>query len=38
VVDESAIRLRFEVLAPVLDEQGRRRFAAAKVMAAGSAL
>jgi hypothetical protein len=35
VIDESAIRLRFEVLAPVLDEQGRRRFAAAEAMAAG---
>jgi len=35
VIDESAIRLRFEVLAPVLDEQGRRRFAAAEAMAGG---
>jgi hypothetical protein len=35
VIDESAIRLRFEVLAPVLDEQGRRRFGAAEAMAAG---
>jgi Rhodopirellula transposase DDE domain len=35
VIDESAIRLRFQVLAPVLDEQGRRRFAAAEAMAAG---
>jgi DNA-binding phage protein len=35
VIDESAIRLRFEVLAPVLDEQGRRRFAAAEAMTAG---
>ena len=35
MIDESAIRLRFEVLAPVLDEQGRRRFAAAEAMAAG---
>jgi hypothetical protein len=35
VIDESAIRLRYQVLAPVLDEQGRRRFAAAEAMAAG---
>ncbi len=35
MIDESAIRMRFEVLAPVLDEQGRRRFAAAEAMAAG---
>ena len=35
MIDESAIRLRFEVLAPVLDEHGRRRFAAAEAMAAG---
>jgi hypothetical protein len=35
VIDESAIRRRFEVLAPVLDEQGRRRFAAAEAMTAG---
>jgi hypothetical protein len=35
VIDESAIRLRFEVLAPVLDEQGRRRLAAAEAMVAG---
>jgi hypothetical protein len=35
VIDESAIRLRFDALAPVLDERGRRRFAAAEAMAAG---
>jgi len=35
VINESAIRLRFEMLAPVLDEQGRQRFAAAEEMAAG---
>jgi hypothetical protein len=29
MIDESAIRLRFEALKPVLDERGRRRFAAA---------
>src|ERR1019366_157947 len=35
MIDESAIRLRFEALAPVLDERGRRRFAAAEAVAAG---
>src|SRR6266700_4029459 len=35
VIDESAIRQRFEALAPVLDERGRRRFAAAEATAAG---
>jgi Rhodopirellula transposase DDE domain len=35
VIDESAIRVRFEALAPALDEQGRRRFAAAEALAAG---
>jgi hypothetical protein len=35
VIDVSAIRLRFEALAPVVDEQGRRRFAAAEAVAAG---
>jgi hypothetical protein len=35
VIDELAIRLRFEALAPVLDERGRRRFAAAEAVAAG---
>jgi hypothetical protein len=35
VIDESAIRLRYETLAPVLDERGRRRFGAAEAIAAG---
>jgi len=35
VIDESAIRLRFETLSPVLDESGRRRFGAAEAIAAG---
>jgi hypothetical protein len=35
VVDEAAIRLRFEALDPVLDERSRRRFAAAEASAAG---
>ncbi|MBV9286207.1 MAG: ISAzo13 family transposase [Hyphomicrobiales bacterium] len=35
MVDESAIRRRFEALAPVLDEHGRRRFAAAEAASAG---
>jgi len=35
VVDELAIRLRFEALAPVLDEHERRRFAAAEAVTAG---
>jgi hypothetical protein len=35
VIDESAIRQRFEALAPVLDERGRRRFAAAEAATAG---
>jgi hypothetical protein len=35
VIDESAIRQRFEALAPVLDERGRRRFGAAEAIAAG---
>jgi hypothetical protein len=35
VIDESAIRLRFEALDPVLDERSRRRFAAAEAMTAG---
>jgi Rhodopirellula transposase DDE domain len=35
VIDESAIRQRFEALAPVLDERCRRRFAAAEAAAAG---
>jgi DNA-binding phage protein len=35
VIDESAIRQRFEALSPVLDERGRRRFAAAEARVAG---
>ena len=35
VIDESAIRQRFEALLPVLDERGRRRFAGAEALAAG---
>jgi hypothetical protein len=35
VIDESAIRQRFEALAPVLNERGRRRFAAAEASSAG---
>jgi hypothetical protein len=35
VIDESAIRQRFEALAPVLDERGLRRLAAAEAIAAG---
>jgi len=35
VIDESAIRQRYEALSPVLDERGRRRFAAAEAVAAG---
>jgi len=35
VVDDGAIRLRYEALDPVLDERGRRRFAAAEAKAAG---
>src|SRR5258708_306196 len=35
VIDESAIRQRFEALARVLDERGRRRFAAAEATSAG---
>jgi transposase len=35
VVDDAAIRLRYEALDPVLDERGRRRFAAAEALAAG---
>src|ERR1700757_792399 len=34
-MDESAIRQRFEALAPVLDERGLRRLAAAEAIAAG---
>ena len=35
MIDEAAIRLRYEALEPVLNEQGRRRFAAAEAQAAG---
>ena len=35
MIDDSAIRLRFKSLDPVLDERGRRRFAAAEALAAG---
>jgi len=35
VVDESGIHLRFAALDPVLDERGRRRFAAAEARTAG---
>jgi hypothetical protein len=35
VIDESAIRQRFAALAPLLDERGRRRFAAAEALTAG---
>ena len=35
MIDSAAIRLRYEALKPVLDEQGRRRFAAAEAQAAG---
>jgi hypothetical protein len=35
VIDESAIRQRFETLRPVFDERSRRRFAAAEALAAG---
>jgi hypothetical protein len=35
MVDEAAIALRYAALAPVLDERGRRRFAAAEARTAG---
>jgi len=35
MIDGSAIRQRFEMLRPVLDERGRRRFAAAEALSAG---
>jgi hypothetical protein len=35
VIDHAAIRLRYEALDPLLDERGRRRFAAAEALAAG---
>ena len=35
MIDESAIRQRYDALSPVLDERGRRRLAAAEATAAG---
>ena len=35
MIDDAAIKLRYAALAPVLDERGRRRFAAAEALAAG---
>jgi hypothetical protein len=35
VIDEAAIRLRYDAIGPLLDERGRRRFAAAEALAAG---
>ena len=35
MIDHGPIRLRYEALAPLLDERGRRRFAAAEARAAG---
>jgi len=35
VVDDAAIRVRFEALDPLLDERGRRRYAAAEALSAG---
>jgi len=35
VVDQEAIRVRFEALDPLLNERGRRRYAAAEALAAG---
>jgi len=35
VIDVAAIKLRYDALSPVLDERGRRRFAAAEALAAG---
>jgi hypothetical protein len=35
MIDEAAIRLRYEALKPELGEQGRRRFVAAEAQAAG---
>jgi hypothetical protein len=35
VIDVAAIKLRYEALSPMLDERGRRRFAAAEALAAG---
>jgi hypothetical protein len=35
VIDDAAIKLRYEALDLLLDERGRRRFAAAEALAAG---
>ena len=35
MIDSSAIKMRFAALSPLLDERGRRRFAAAEALAAG---
>lgn len=35
MVDDAAIRVRYEALDPLLDERGRRRYAAAEALAAG---
>jgi transposase len=35
VIDEAAIRLRYEAVCPLRDERGRRRFAAGEALAAG---
>jgi DDE family transposase len=35
MIDFAAIKLRYEAVSPVLDERGRRRFAAAEALAAG---
>jgi hypothetical protein len=35
VIDVAAIKVRYDALSPVLDERGRRRFAAAEALAAG---
>lgn len=35
MIDVAGIKLRYEALSPMLDERGRRRFAAAEALAAG---
>lgn len=35
MIDDTAIKLRYEALDPLLDERGRRQFAAAEALAAG---
>ena len=35
MIDHEAIRVRFKALDPLLDERGRRRYAAAEALAAG---